>query len=352
MFDYLKFSIGSMESGYKTVVLSYEGSDLYYEILRSGLLGVAKYKRKADAGEDCFTGWTALNISSWDAVYTNPDSSNGEAWRLIVCEDGATYKRRGESSYPRQWDQFLSWLDALMPEMVFVAADQIERMKLSYRGTQLSGHILTESITIDRQEQKIIVEKSISGITDGKCERKSQHVYEFVNEIQEVLEILQGRNFSQDECPHNKTDGAIHQEISLDVSFHSLPDFHAQSIPLWILKEDCEIQWNSMLRKLQNLLPDIETKLLSPGTYRHELHGGKYIYCMVRLPNSYRLYSYRTENETLQVGDMVDVPVGQDNDVICGKIEKIGYYNEGNAPYPVHKTKLIIRKHEEDEEEY
>ena len=76
---------------------------------------------------------------------------------------------------------------------------------------------------------------------------------------------------------------------------------------------------------------------------------------MVRLPNSYRLYSYRTEDESLQVGDMVDVPVGQDNDVICGKIEEIGYYNEGNAPYPVHKTKLSIGKHEknkDDEEEY
>ena len=293
-------------------------------------------------------------------------------------EDGVTYKSRGDSSYPRQWDQFLNWLDALMPEMAFVAADQIERVKLSYRGTQLNGNVLTESIIIARQEQRIIVEKSISGISDGICRRKSRHVYEFISEIQEVLEILQGVRFSRDEFPDNKTDVAInhevslceqnglvpeyilrdiidnilHPEISLDVSFHSLPDFHASSIPLWILKEDCEIEWNGMLRRLQGILPDLETKLLSPETYRYELHGGKYIYCKVRLPNSYRLYSYRTEDEALQVGDMVDVPVGQDNDVICGKIEEIGYYNERNAPYPVHKPKLIIGKHDGDEEEY
>lgn len=352
MLEYLKFSIGSMESGYKTVVLRCEDGDVYYEILRSGLLDIAKGKYKANVNDNCFSVWKTLGVSSWDSVYSNPHISNGEAWRLTVYEDGVTYKSRGESAYPRQWDQLLNWLDSLMPEMAFVAADQIERMKLLYRGTQLNGNILTESIIIDRQEQKIIVEKSISGISDGKCRRKSQHVYEFVSEIQEVLEILQGRSFSQDELPHNKTEGAIHQEISLDVSFHSLPDFHAQSIPLWIQAEECEIQWNGMLRKLQGLLPDIETKLLSPETYRYELHGGKYIYCMVRLPNSYRLYSYRTEDESLQVGDVVDVPVGQDNDVICGKIEKTGYYNEGNAPYPVHKTKLIIGKHDEDEEEY
>ena len=34
------------------------------------------------------------------------------------------------------------------------------------------------------------------------------------------------------------------------------------------------------------------------------------------------------------------------------RYEKIGYYNEGNAPYPVHKTKLIIGMHNEDEIEY
>lgn len=375
MLEQLKFSIGSMESGYKTVILGCENGDVCYEILHSGLLDIAKGKYKANADNDCITGWKALNISKWDAAYSNPHISNGEAWRLTVNEDGATYKSRGESAYPRQWNQFLNWLDALMPELAFVAADQIERMKLLYRGTQLSGNVLTESIIIDRQQQQIIIEKDISGISDGICQRKSRHVYECVSDIQEVLEILQGVSFSRDEFPHDMTDVAInheisicgqnglvpeyilrdiinnllHPEISLDVSFHSLPDFHAESIPMWVLKADCEIQWNGMLRRLQGLMPDIETKLLSPETYRYELHGGKYIYCMVRLPNSYRLYSYRTEDETLQIGDKVDVPVGQDNDVICGKIEEIGYYNESNAPYPVHKTKLIIGKHDEDE---
>lgn len=378
MFEYLKFSIGNMESGYKTVVLRCEDGDIYYEILRSGLSDIAKGKHKVNVSANCFTVWKALDVSSWDTTYSYPHISHGEAWRLTVRENGVTYKRRGESAYPRQWDQFLNWLDALMPEMAFVAANQIERMNLVYRGTQLSGNILTENIIIDRQEQKIIVEKSISGISDGKCQRKSQHVYEFVSEIQEVLEFLQGLRFSRDELHHNITEALVnheisscgqngllpeyilrdilnnilHPELSLDVSFHSLPDFHAQSIPLWVLEEDCEKQWNDMLRQLQGILPDLETKLLSPETYRYELHGGKYIYCKVRLPNSYRLYSYRTEDETLQVGDLVDVPVGQDNDVICGKIEEIGYYNERNAPYPVHKTKLIIGKHDGNEEEY
>lgn len=54
----------------------------------------------------------------------------------------------------------------------------------------------------------------------------------------------------------------------------------------------------------------------------------------------------------MQIGDMLDVPVGQDNNVICRQIENISYFNEMDVPYPVHKTKLIIGKHEEDEEEY
>ncbi len=376
MFEYLKFSIGSMESGYKTVVLRCENGDVHYEILRSGLLGIAKGKHKADVSDDCFTGWTALNIAAWDAIYTSPHSSNGEVWRLTVREDGATYKSRGESSYPRQWDQFLRWLDALMPEMAFVAQDQIECARLSYKGAQPSGYFLVESLIMDRQKQHIVVEKNISSMEDGVCRRKSRHVYEVSYGMQEALEHFQSFRFSRDahtqeaiktttppetsSCgerlllpeyfPRNSIEAVFHPEISLDVTFHALPELHLESVPKWLRREDCEKQWNRTIRQLHALLPDIEAKLLSPETYRLELHGGKYIYCKVRFPDSYRLYSYRTEDESLQIGDMVDVPVGQDNNVICGQIENIGYFNEMNAPYPVHKTKLIIGKHEEDEE--
>ena len=57
------------------------------------------------------------------------------------------------------------------------------------------------------------------------------------------------------------------------------------------------------------------------------------------------MYSYRTDDSTLEVGDVVKVPVGKDNDIGYATIEEIGYFTEEDAPYPVDKTKLIIGLH-------
>ena len=73
----------------------------------------------------------------------------------------------------------------------------------------------------------------------------------------------------------------------------------------------------------------------------------KYRYCKVRFDNTRRLYSYRSNDATLKVGDVVDVPVGNDGNISQATIEEIAYYNEDNAPYPPNKTKFIIGKHDE-----
>jgi len=44
MFEYLKFSIGSMLSGYKSIVIWCENGMVEYEILRAGLLDIPKGK--------------------------------------------------------------------------------------------------------------------------------------------------------------------------------------------------------------------------------------------------------------------------------------------------------------------
>ena len=70
-----------------------------------------------------------------------------------------------------------------------------------------------------------------------------------------------------------------------------------------------------------------------------------YIYCGVRFSN--RTYHYRTNDETIQVGDSVIVTAGWENEEKIAKVVSVGKYLRIAVPFPVEKTKFILRKVEE-----
>lgn len=70
-----------------------------------------------------------------------------------------------------------------------------------------------------------------------------------------------------------------------------------------------------------------------------------YIYCGVRFSN--RIYHYRTNDETIQVGDSVIVPAGWEKEEKLAKVVSVGKYARIAVPFPVEKTKFILRKVEE-----
>lgn len=69
-----------------------------------------------------------------------------------------------------------------------------------------------------------------------------------------------------------------------------------------------------------------------------------YTYCGVLLPFSNRAFSYRTEDDTIQIGDVVIVPVSADNEEVEGKVVSVGKYARAGVPYSVEKTKFILKK--------
>ena len=73
------------------------------------------------------------------------------------------------------------------------------------------------------------------------------------------------------------------------------------------------------------------------------------IYCAVEFEEDGMEYHYMTEDDTIEEGDVVVVPVGGNNrETVATVVEKI-YCTEETAPYPISKVKKIIRKVEEKE---
>ncbi|MFR9542531.1 MAG: hypothetical protein SNH27_10805 [Rikenellaceae bacterium] len=69
-----------------------------------------------------------------------------------------------------------------------------------------------------------------------------------------------------------------------------------------------------------------------------------YIFCSVAFNDSYKTYYYLTDDDGIEIGDFVVVPAGRDNHETIAEVKKIEYFSEENAPFPVTKTKWMIRK--------
>ncbi|MCD8237764.1 MAG: hypothetical protein LUC92_00260, partial [Clostridiales bacterium] len=75
-----------------------------------------------------------------------------------------------------------------------------------------------------------------------------------------------------------------------------------------------------------------------------------YTYCGVAFEGSDRLYHYRTEDNSLTVGDMVVVPVGNKGEEAVVEIQTVEKHRRKTAPYPVESTKLIKGRYTEKSE--
>lgn len=72
-----------------------------------------------------------------------------------------------------------------------------------------------------------------------------------------------------------------------------------------------------------------------------------YYYCAVIYEDSPYPYHYRTNDTTIKIGDKVVVPVGNQNTERIAEVVSVEQHSRLTVPYPVEKTKFIIRKHEE-----
>ncbi len=70
-----------------------------------------------------------------------------------------------------------------------------------------------------------------------------------------------------------------------------------------------------------------------------------YTFCGVVFSSSSQIYHYRTDDDSLRVGDVVVVPVGRDGKEEVAEIVTVEKHRRRTAPYPVDKAKFIKRRY-------
>lgn len=90
-------------------------------------------------------------------------------------------------------------------------------------------------------------------------------------------------------------------------------------------------------------------EILEPSVYGKRIRKkDELIFCNVEF-GSGKIYCYLTDDDKMEPGDTIIVPVGADNKEVLVEIDSIEYHTAEDAPYPVDKIKHIIRRYENDE---
>jgi len=66
-----------------------------------------------------------------------------------------------------------------------------------------------------------------------------------------------------------------------------------------------------------------------------------YIYCSVVFDEGQKSYYYLTEDDSIEVGDFVLVPVGKDNHEAVVEVVNIEYFSEENIPRLLKKPRKL-----------
>ena len=74
-----------------------------------------------------------------------------------------------------------------------------------------------------------------------------------------------------------------------------------------------------------------------------------YTFVGIMFPYATRHYHYLTDDDTINIGDKVIVPVGSDNKETVGEVVSVEKHLRISAPFPVEKTKKIISKYVKDD---
>lgn len=321
----IKFTIGGFFGGYKTVEISIADDAASYKILRGGLLDVDKKISTVKVSTAWLDELDALKIFAWQENYSS-DVRDGTQWQLTFKDGDKIYRGHGSNAYPEKWERFLDWLDALIPEMEFVNRERLEKITLDYSRESAIGYTVSEQLTLDRREKILTLDK-----------HNSSHRYDFGADIDKLFDVAQ---IFFDNLEHDDLRKDSPAQIKIELVRH---DGSIENIDANYTERDLP-GLTQFVNALKGFVTDLTAEMFAPVLDDTPAQG-KYILCKVQFKGSYKHYTYQTDDETLAVGDTVDVPVGKNNDVNQARIVEIGYFDEYETPFPVDRIKKIIGKH-------
>ncbi|SHJ26663.1 hypothetical protein [Parasporobacterium paucivorans] len=287
----------------------------------------------------------ATDIGSWKMTITNTEGHEFP-FKGSLCAD---YEIDGK-------DLSEMLRDALGIENLFVfdgddKPEKVERLLIEYhRITKIKPKVppseKIDTVTWDYSEQLIIDRESesvehIQRIGSGCIVTRKYQVEEGVADLLDDLDADSLFENIEGNPPdaHDNTNET--KDYAITVDFKKKPQrvikgsYDKNGLPKdW--PEFAEDIFNFM--RFYNLGEILDSSVYSKAKRR----AGEFMFCSVEFSEDGKSYYYISDEDTIEVGDFVIVPVGKDENTATAEVVNIEYFSEEKAPFPIEKTKHII----------
>ena len=197
----------------------------------------------------------------------------------------------------------------------------------------------SEKLTIDRETETIEYFRKIGSECDTTWKyHVSGGVKQLLDETDaDMFEDIEGNpSDAMDKPKESKT-------YTITIDFAHLP---SKTISGSFDRRGLPTEWASFANDLREFLLFYgEGELLDRRFYEaQKLCPGDIIYLSVSFGDTYKTYYYKTEENSIDVGDLVVVPVGTDGKERIVKVVKKEYFQASSLPMPFEKVKAVIEK--------
>lgn len=292
------------------------------------------------------------DIGSWEMTMTNTEGREF-FFKSSLCVD---YKAEG---------LYLSEMlrDALKIKDLFVFDgnknwDKIERIAVNYhritksnpKGLQdENSHTetedYTEQLTIDRESESIEHTQRINS------EYAVSHKYQIKKAVLDFLdyfdsdtlfESIEGNPADAVEDPNESKEYTITIDFRKKARRIIRGSYDKNGLP-----ED----WPEFIEELSWVMRHYDFgEIFRPSVYyKEKRRASDYIFCSVAFADGGKTYYYLTEDDTIEIGDWVVVPAGKDDHTAIVEVVEIEYFSKDAAPFPIGKTKHIMKKCDEED---
>jgi len=197
----------------------------------------------------------------------------------------------------------------------------------------------SEKLTIDRETETIEYFRKLGSECDTTWKyHVGGGVEQFLDETDvDIFDDIEGNPSEAIDNPKES------KTYTITIDFAHLP---SKTITGSFDRRGLPTEWASFANDLREFLLFYgEGEMLDRRFYEaQKLCPGDIIYLSVSFGDNYKTYYYKTEDNSIDVGDLVVVPVGTDGKERIVKVVKKEYFQESSLPMPFEKVKTIIEK--------
>ncbi len=295
--------------------------------------------------EECFIPY-ATDVGDWELILTN---EGGESFKFVgsLIPLGTLLDDISQDMRERLDMPFLYLFNGED------AQDKIDRITIEYsrvtkydKPKDLSNADYeyikwdySEKLTIDRETETIEYFRKIGSECDTTWKyHVGGGVEQFLDETDvDIFDDIEGNPSEAIDNPKES------KTYTITIDFAHLP---SKTITGSFDRRGLPTEWASFANDLREFLLFYgEGEMLDRRFYEaQKLCPGDIIYLSVSFGDNYKTYYYKTEDNSIDVGDLVVVPVGTDGKERIVKVVKKEYFQASSPPMPFEKVKAVIEK--------